>query len=223
MDENALPPSTPDSSSPIRLSHTKTLIPLQSKRNQSKPELSDGKASPASMGSPTDRKALRDNYSMINFPREGPLSPHRDNIKDDAYYTAPAALSTRKPKRSVKKTSSAESLDSVPSPLAPEFKDNKKAYQKAQREHTVLEAKLAEERTHTRQLQYWQHQLLSITERLRVVDINLSNTLELIEDYHLVMADLEAETAKQTQIDHLMNVIPEKLFKLEQLKAEQKQ
>ncbi|CAO3649648.1 unnamed protein product [Cunninghamella blakesleeana] len=92
----------------------------------------------------------------------------------------------------------------------------------ANKEKESLMNALKKEKGKTSMLKSWCDQAVTLLDQLMNLEKDINDDIDIIKDYEALIADTETEMQQekkiQDEIDHLMNLIPEKMLEIEDLK-----
>ncbi|KAI8337265.1 hypothetical protein BC941DRAFT_48704 [Chlamydoabsidia padenii] len=229
MDENSSPVSTPSStnSSPIHHTSYDLISPLQAKTNKARYEvLSDTKKHSTTISSPVRSPLSDKNASTI-------ISPHQHKQRPLSPVTKHSPTLTKQPstKRTTDSTTSDKPFIKSPSP-SPSSCSSSSSHdqlqiteiQTLQQELDSWTAKVRMERQRSAAMLTWEKTMTDLIQQYKKIQLELDDTVDILVDYEKVSADLAKDEAlvqeKQRQVDLLMNLVPERIFKIQELKQQ---
>ncbi|KAI9303586.1 hypothetical protein BJ944DRAFT_99921 [Cunninghamella echinulata] len=94
---------------------------------------------------------------------------------------------------------------------------------KANQEKEKLVIALKQEKEKTLVLKTWFEKATLLIQQIKTIDEDIDDSIDIVKEYESIMEELEVEMQqdklKQDEIDHLMNLIPEKMMEVEELKS----
>ncbi|CAO3581151.1 unnamed protein product [Absidia cylindrospora] len=86
-------------------------------------------------------------------------------------------------------------------------------------EMDTLKMALKAERQHSGWLSTWEKTMMGLIKEFKELQADVDDSVDILVEFDQVQRELVVEQEKQVQVDELMNLVPQRLFEIEELKS----
>ncbi|CAO3653711.1 unnamed protein product [Cunninghamella echinulata] len=209
---NTAPPKIQNTTSPRRHHHQPPLSPSQ-QQNQSKKNVQ-------LLLSPSNNNNKTKDIHLI-YPDHSSFSTLLKHNDDST--TSSSTANKENKNKIVSSTSSSHTYNLTHRLYKEQQKELEIKLKKANQEKEELVIALKQEKEKTLVLKTWFEKATALIQQIKTIDEDIDDSIDIVKEYESIMEELEVERQqdrlKQDEIDHLMNLIPEKMMEVEELKS----